>query len=156
MILIGEDGLKRPTMQVQLHDIGGGEGTTRQCRKKELVDDVVSSRSDAGGLARGGMGGHNDAARRARRSHVQPRKIEERALGPAFRMRGLSIGRGEQASLDGFLIQQMIVLATHDVGESRQICHDCPIAKLAIQTYHSVAQWNVLGFHIGADGLKGL
>jgi hypothetical protein len=29
LILIGEDGLKGPTMQVQLHDIGGGEGTTR-------------------------------------------------------------------------------------------------------------------------------
>jgi hypothetical protein len=119
LILIGEDGLKRPTMQVQLHDISGGEGTTGQCRKKEFVDDVVSSRSDSGGLARGGMGGHNDAARRARGSHLQSRKIEEGTLGPAFRMCDLRIRRGEQASLDGLLIQQMIVLAAHDVGESR-------------------------------------
>src|SRR2546423_11303604 len=119
LILIGEDGLKRPTMQVQLHDIGGGEGTTRQCRKKELVDDVVSSRSDAGGLARGGMGGHNDAARRARRSHLKSRKIREGTPGSPFPVGWLSIRAGGEASPDGLLIQQMIVLGAHDVGESR-------------------------------------
>src|SRR6266702_4711411 len=49
----------------------------------------------------------------------------------------------------------MIVLAPHDVGESRQICHDCPIAKLAIQTHHGLAHANLLGFHIGANRLEG-
>jgi hypothetical protein len=52
----------------------------------------------------------------ALRSHLKTREIEEGALGSRFRMRRLSIGRREQASLDGFQIKQMIVLAPHDVG----------------------------------------
>src|SRR5437764_6136066 len=113
LILMGKDGLKGSTMQVKLHDIGGREGTSWQCRKKELVDDVLASRSDAGSLAGGGVGGHNDAARLARGSHLKPRKVEEGTLGSGFRRRCLSSRRGVQASLDGWLIQHMLVLAAH-------------------------------------------
>jgi hypothetical protein len=143
VILIGEDALKSSTMQVQLHHIGGGEGPKRPRRKEEFVDDVVSSRSDRSSLAGGRLGGHNDAARRAGRRHLKTRKIEEGPLRPAFRMGDLRIRGGEQAPLNDWQIKQMIVLAPHDRGEPSQICHDRPIAILAIQTHDGLAQWNL-------------
>jgi hypothetical protein len=155
VILIGEDALKSSTMQVQLHHIGGREGPNRQSCKEEFVDDVVSSRSDRSSPARGRMGGHNDAARWAGSSHLKTRKIEEGTLRPAFWMGDLRIRGGEQAGLNDWQIKQMIVLAPHDIGESGQIYHDRPIAILAIQTHHGLAQWNLLRFHIGTDRLQG-
>jgi hypothetical protein len=130
-------------MQVQLHHIGGGEGPNRQSRKEAFVDDVVSSRSDRSRLPGGRMGGHNDAARRAGRRHLKTRKIEEGPLRPAFRMGDLRIRGGEQAGLNDGQIKQMIVLAPHDIGEPSQICHDSPIAILAIQPHQGLAQWNL-------------
>src|SRR5438128_12304592 len=91
LILIGEHGLKSATMQVQLHDIGGGEGTNRQCRKEEFIDDVVASRSDGSSPARGGMRGHNDAAPLAGGTHWTTRKIEEDTLRTAFLWRDLRV-----------------------------------------------------------------
>ncbi len=81
----------------------------------------------------------------------QIRAVKESTAGSRFGMRGLLIGWLGQAGLYLGQIEKMVVFASQDEGQSGQIRHDGPIAIVAIQTYHGLAQRNRLSFYIRAD-----
>ena len=71
-------------------------------------------------------------------------------------MRRLLVRWLGQAGLHLWPIEEIIVLAAHDVSQSSQIGHNRSIAILSIQAHQGLAQWNSLCFHIGADRLDRL
>src|SRR2546423_1157903 len=116
LIFIGQHRLKRPASQVEVDDVSGSEGPDRQRREEEFVDHPLSGLSHRGRSGRGGMRGHNHSAAFSRRTHLQSGKIEESALCSRFRMSGLVIGGSLQTRLNGLQVEQMGILASHDVG----------------------------------------
>lgn len=63
LVFIRERRLKGATMQVQLDDIGGGEGVLRQIREEEFVDDARTRDANRALLFTSRMGCHNHTAR---------------------------------------------------------------------------------------------
>src|SRR5260221_2698660 len=82
--------------------------------------------------------------------------IKERAIRSRFGMCGLLVWGLDQAGLHLLQIEEIIVLAPHEVSESRQIRDNGTIAILTIESYHGLAQGNRLRLHIRADRLHGL
>ena len=156
LILIREDGLKSPTMQVQCHHIGRSKRLPRQGGVEELVDDLTTRRADLGAAFGRRMRGDDDPCAGPCRSQLQIRAVKEGARGSCFRMRRLLVRWLGQAGLHLWQIEEIIVLAAHDVSQSSQIGHNRSIAILSIQAHQGLAQWNSLCFHIGADRLDRL
>jgi hypothetical protein len=71
-------------------------------------------------------------------------------------MGGLLIRGLGQARLHLRQIEEIIVLAPHDVGKSGQICDNGPIAILPIQADHRLTRLERLGLQIRADHLHRL
>ena len=105
----------------------------RQHCKEEFVDHLLSGHSNRGRRGTGRMRCHNHSAALTCCCHHQIRNIEQRSPSPGFRMSGLSIRRLVEPCLNLRKIEQMIVLASHDVGQSRQIGDNGSIAILSIQ-----------------------
>jgi hypothetical protein len=84
------------------------------------------------------MGSHHDSTTVASRCQRKAGEIEERTLRSRFRMPHHGIGRQKQARLDGWQIEQMILLASHDEHAAGQIGHARSIAIEAIQTDEGV------------------
>ena len=83
-----------------------------------------------------------------RRSFGKSKRVR---LVPGAPMGDLLIRWLGQANLHRLQIEEIIVLAPHDVSQPSQICDNRAIAILTIQTYHGLAQWNRLCVHIRAD-----
>ena len=81
LILIREDGLKSPTMQVQCHHIGRSKRLPRQGGVEELVDDLTTRRADLGTAFGRRMRGDDDPCARSCRSQLQIRAVKEGARG---------------------------------------------------------------------------
>ena len=79
------------------------------------------------------------------------REIKEGPARSCLGMGRLLIWRLGQASLYRLQIEQIVVLASHDVGESSQISNNRAIAILPVQADHRLAQKNGLRLYIGAD-----
>ena len=136
LILISEDGLKSPTLQVQGHHISGSKRCRRQGCVEKLVDDLITRRADRSfGFGRR-MRGDNDPCARSCRGKTQIRTVKEAATGSRFGVRGLLVGWLGQAGLHFLQIEEIIVLAAHDVSQSSQICDNGSIAILSIQAHH--------------------
>ena len=133
LIFIGEDRLERSSSQVEVDHIGGCERDLGQGREEAFVDHSLSSHSNRGGRGTGWMGSHNDSAALSCCCHHQIGNIEQRTLGSRFRVCRLSIRRCFEPSLNLRKIEQMIVFASHDVGQSCQIGDNGSIAILSIQ-----------------------
>ena len=90
------------------------------------------------------------------RGQKQIRAVKERTAGSCFWMDRVLVRRLSQADLHLEKIEEIVVLAPHDVGESGEIRDNRAIAILAIQSHHGLAQWNGLRFHVRADRLDRL
>ncbi len=132
LILISEDGLKRPAMQVQCHHISRSKRIHRQSGEEQLVDHLTTRRADGRSGSGRRMRRDDHPCARSSRSQQQIRAVKERATRSRFGMGGLLVWGLGQAGLHLRKIEQIIVLASHDVGQSSQICDNGPIAILAI------------------------
>jgi hypothetical protein len=133
-ILIAKGRFKGTTMQIQRHDIGSGEGSLRELRQEQLVDQADAFNADTRLLLRGRMGRHHDTAALPARAHSHIRAIIEGAHQATFRARELLIGGQVQARLDERLVKHLIVFATHHIAEACQIGKDGSGAILPIHT----------------------
>jgi hypothetical protein len=79
LILIRERGLKGAAMQIQLDDIGSGEGLLRQVGEEEFVNDACTCDTNRTFLFAGWMGGHHHAAGRVLGSHWDLRAVVDAA-----------------------------------------------------------------------------
>ena len=64
-VFIGQNGLERSPVQVEVHDIGRGERALWQGREEQFVDHPVSRGADGTGSGRCWMGGDDNEAREA-------------------------------------------------------------------------------------------
>src|SRR5271167_8789 len=69
VIFIGKHRFKSATMQVECHDIGGGEPILREMGEKEFVDHALAGVTDAALFLGSQVGSHHDAAAAARLPH---------------------------------------------------------------------------------------
>jgi hypothetical protein len=136
LVFVGKRIFKRAAMQVQGHDITGGKGVLRQGRVEQFVDDSITRHSHSTLLAyRCPMGGNHNPAWLLLRTQSQVWTIVERSYDPALRMGEVLIGRQVQTGLHLRMLEQVIVFAAHDAGQSCKIREDDPIAVLAIQPH---------------------
>src|SRR6266581_2980073 len=156
LILIREHRLKSPAMQVQCHHISRSKRIHRQGREEQLVDDLTTRRADGRSGSGRRMRRDDHPCARSCRSQKQIRAVKERATRSRFGMGGLLVWWLGQAGLHLRKIEEIIVLASHDVGQASQICDNGTIAILAIQSRHGLAKLHRLRFHIRADRLHGL
>lgn len=61
-----------------------------------------------------------------------------------------------QAHLHLLQFKDIVILPSHHIRQTSQICHDSPIAILAIEPHYGLAEWNRLRFDIPADRLHRL
>src|SRR5713101_5404681 len=143
-------------MQVQGDDIRRSKRIHRQGSEEQLVDHLAT-RGANGSLRLGRWMGRNDDTRaQSGWSQEQIRAVKERTAGSCFWMDRVLVRRLSQADLHLEKIEEIVVLAPHDVGESGEIRDNRAIAILAIQSHHGLAQWNGLRFHVRADRLDRL
>lgn len=140
LILITQDGLKRPAMQVKRHHISRRKRVPRQGREEQLVDDLAPCGADGSSGAGRRMRGDDHACARPRRAQKQIRAIKESTAGSGFGVRDLLVKWLGQAGLHLRQIEQTVVLAPHHIGQSSQIGDDGSIAILTIQTHESLAE----------------
>jgi hypothetical protein len=132
LIFIGENALERSPVQVEIHYIGRGEPAWWQGRVEQLVDDPATRGANFGaGLGRR-MRGDDDPSAWSCRGQKQIRAVKERSAGSCFGVGGLLVRWQGQAGLHLRELEEIIVLAAHDVGHSSQIGQNGPIAILAI------------------------
>ncbi len=133
VIFISKQRGTRATMQVEGHDIRGGEPILRQMGEKEFVDHTLAGATDAAFFLGSRMGRHHDAAAAALWPHRDIGAVVERAHQDAFRATELGIGGQVEPCLHGRVIQHCVVFAPHHEAEAIQICHDGPSAVEAVQ-----------------------
>src|SRR5205823_6147498 len=153
LILIREDGLKSPTMHVQCYHISRSKRVSRQGGVEEIVDDLTTRRADLRASFARRMRGNNNPCTRPCRSQLQIRAVKEAATGSCFRMRRLLVRWLGQAGLHLWPIEEIIVLAAHEVRQPRQIGDNSSITILSVQAHQGLTQGNTVGLHIGADSL---
>ena len=134
VIFIGKGRFKSATMQVECHDIGGGEPILREMGEKEFVDHAFAGATDAALFLGRQVGSHHDAAAAARLPHRDIGAVVERAHQGAFRATEVGIGGQVEPRLHGRVIQHRVVFASHHEEEAVQICNDGPSAVEAVQS----------------------
>jgi len=127
-------------MQIERHDIGGGEATLRQIGQEEFVDHPVADEPDLPFLfllGRSRVGGDNDAHEWS--ALVQPLvwAVVERTTDSPFRAAQMLISRQVQTSLD--------IGATRVGGSLSRGSH----------TQNRPGRRRLLRFHIGHRGAAG-
>ena len=151
LVFIRENALERSSMQVQSHHIGRSERALWQGRVEQLVDHSATRGANLRlGFSRR-MRGDDDPCARPCWGQKQIRAVKECSAGSCFGMGRLLVWWQRQAGLNFREIKETVVLASHHVAESGHICDNGPVAILAIQTHHSLAQGNSVPFHIRAD-----
>ena len=78
-IFIGKRIFKGPTMEVEGHHIGRGEGALRQLREEQFVDDAVAFDADLALLLTSRMGCYHHPTARARRPNGHLGAVVKRA-----------------------------------------------------------------------------
>jgi hypothetical protein len=92
VIFIGKQRFKSATMQVEGHDIRGGEPILREMGEKEFVDHTLACATDAAFFLGSRMGRHHDAAAAALWPHRDIGAVVESAHQGAFRATEVGIG----------------------------------------------------------------
>src|SRR5579883_1844033 len=133
-ILIRENGLKGPAMQVEFDDIAGRERLLRQGGEEEFIDDAFPRHANWALFRVGGMGGYDHAAAESLRSHWHDRAVVEAAHHRTFATLLKLIGWQMQTSLHERMIKHTILLAASHKGEVSQIGKDGPRAILSIES----------------------
>src|SRR5437764_1199625 len=124
LVFISQHRFKSATMQVECHDIGGGEPILRQMGEKEFVDHALAGVTDAALFLGSQVGSHHDAAAVALWPHRDTGAVVERAHQGAFRATEVGIGGQVEPRLYGWVIQHRVVFASYHEEEAIQICHD--------------------------------
>lgn len=153
LIFITQNALECSPVQVEIHHIGRGERALWQGRKEQFVDHLATRGADRGSGGAHGMRGDDHPCAGACWGQKHIRAVKECARGARFGMYGLLIRWLGQAGLHLRQIEEIVVLASHHIAEACQICHDGPIAILAIQPQHGLVQGKRLGFPIRTDRL---
>jgi len=151
LVFIREHGLKRATMEIQSHHISRGERAWRQGGGEQLVDTLPTRGPD---FYRGIWSfpcGNDDPCAWSCWRKQEIRKVKEGPTGSCFRMGDLLIRRLSQASLHLREVEEIIILAPHDGGESSQVGDNRAVAILAVQPDHGLAQRKRLSFHIPTE-----
>jgi hypothetical protein len=139
-VLISEHGFKRPAMQVQGNHISRSERAWRQGGVEQLVDHPAT-RGAHGSLGQGRLVcGNDDPCAWTGWRKPEVREVKECPTGSRFRVDRLLVRWLGQAGLHLWQIEEIIVLAPHDVSESRQIRDNRSIAILPVQTHHGLVQ----------------
>jgi len=115
-VFIGEDGLKSSSMEVESKHISRGKGTLWESGKEEFVNALIAGDADGGSRRGCRVSSNDDPASGACWSKKDIRTIEEGTLGSRFGMGRLLIRGQGQASLDLWQIEEIIVLATHNIS----------------------------------------
>jgi len=142
VIFIGKGRFKSATMQVECHDIGGGEPILREMGEKEFVDHAFAGATDAA-LFRGlRVGGHHDAAAHALWPHRDIGAVVELAHHATLRTAELLVGRQVQTTLDALPIQHGVIFDARNDREACQIGYNgpCPILPIQPREPHTKAK----------------
>ncbi len=133
-VLIGQGVFKSATMQVEGHHIDSRKGPPLANRSRRVPRRRRSGshRPDSSSLWPDGS-----RSRPGRvlgdRAESQARAVVEGAADPAFGMREVLVCWQVQTSLHVRSLQDLIVFATHDIGQSCQVGEDGSRAILPIQ-----------------------
>src|SRR5260221_441610 len=112
-IFISQNGFKRSAMQIEIEHISGGERRERQSSEELLIDGSLFYLADRWTRGTGWVCGQQHAYYRSRWRKLDLCTIIEGATGPRFGVERILIGRTMQPLLDGRLLYQMIVFASH-------------------------------------------
>ena len=132
LVFISKYALKGTSMQVESHHIGRSERFLRQGCVEQFVDHLAprsANRSSGGGRR---MRSDDHSCAWSGRRKTQSRKVKECPAGSRFGVGDLLIRWLGQASLHLRQVEEIVILASHHIGQSSQICHNGPIAILAI------------------------
>ena len=133
-ILIGQNGFKSSTMEIQLHHIRSREALLGQAGKEEFKDDAFPCDANRALLFGSLMGCHHHTARDAFWSHWHIRAVIEATYQRAFGAVQQVVGGQMQTGLNQRMIEERVVFASHHEEETSQICNHCPRAILSIKT----------------------
>src|SRR5437016_2104153 len=116
LILISEHGLKSPAMQVEGHDISRSKCLLWQGGVEQFVDRLATRGADfRRGFSRW-MCGDDHSCARSRRGQEEIRTIKEGAAGSSLGMSGLLVWALGKTGLHLLQIEEIVVLAAHDVA----------------------------------------
>src|SRR6266699_3154886 len=152
LVFIDKQRLKGPTMEVECHDIGGGERVLRKLGEKEFIDNALAGVTDAALFLGSRVGGHHDAAAHALRPHRDIGAVVELPHQAAFRAAELLVGRQVQTALDLWPTQHGVIFAAHHEREARQIGDDGPRPILPIQPQQGADRRKLVCLQIASDG----
>ncbi len=151
-VFIGQGVFKSATMQIQRHHIDSRKGPLRQISQEEFIDDAGAGHTDPTLRLFGRMGRDHDPAGFLRRAESQVRAVVEGAADPAFGMREVLVFWQVQTSLHVRSLQDLIVFATHNIGQSCQVGEDGSRAILPIQAQQGMLFGVVVRLEVALDG----
>ena len=151
LVFIGQRRFKGATMQVQCHNVGGGERLLRQAGEEEFIDHAGTRDTNRALLFAGWMGRDHHATLDAIRPHRHIRAVVERAHHSTLRVGQMLIGGQFQASLDLGSLQDLIVTATHHKRQPSQIGKDGSCAVLPIEAKKGTRIGMLVRFEVALD-----
>ena len=152
LVFISQCRFKGATMQIQRHDVGGGECLLREAGEEEFIDDASTRDPNRTLLFGGLMGRDHHAARNAIRPHRHSRAVVERAHHPTLRVGQVLIGRQFQANLDFSAFQEMIGFAAHHKRQPSEISEDGSRAILPVEAQQNTFFSVVMGLSVALYG----
>jgi hypothetical protein len=117
-VFIGQSIFKGAAMQIQRDDVARHERVLRQIGQEQFIDDACAGHTDPTLDCPSGMSCYKNPTQHALRTQSQTRTVIEATRHPAFRVSHVLIGRKFQTGLDLRSLQNLIVFAAHNIGQS--------------------------------------